>query len=318
MLAVILSGCAEEPTAGTVSETRFLMDTVCTITLYGTSDRALLNEAFDLCAEYEAILSVTVEGSDIWRINHAGGTPVTIMPQTAELIRLGVFYGELSGGKFDITIGRLSALWDFTGESGIPSSENIESARDTVDFRKISFDGNTVQLSDPDARIDLGGIAKGYIADRVADFLKAQGVHGAVIDLGGDIAVVGSKPDGTPWRIGVRQPFGGYSELLGAVELDESSIVSSGTYERQFEENGIIYHHILDPKTGMPVDSDVISVTLVAESALTGDIVSTIVILAGSDSAADLFSMTPGFVGALLVLDSGELLEYGDIVFLNL
>jgi thiamine biosynthesis lipoprotein len=292
-----------------------LLDTVCTITVYGTQDHSLLDGAFELLAEYEALLSVTVEGSDVWRINHAGGAPVTVAPQTLELIRLGIEYGAVSDGKFDITIGKLSTLWDFTGHSGVPSGTELENARDTVDYRQIVIDGNTVRLTNPEARIDLGGIAKGYIVDRLADFLRESGVAGAIIDLGGDIAVIGEKPDGTPWRIGVRQPFGGLNDLLGLVEIGETSVVSAGVYERMFEENGVIYHHILDPDTGMPVKSDVISVTVMTESTVIGDIVSTIILLVGSERADGIFNQTPGFIGALLVLETGELVEYGDIDF---
>jgi len=275
----------------------------------------MLVEALDLCAEYEAMFSISVEGSDVWRINHAGGTPVAVSPQTASLLRLGVEYGEFSGGKFDITVGRLSTLWDYTGESGVPAEEDIAFARGTVDFRGILVDGNTVQLSDPEAWIDLGAIAKGYIADQLADFLKTRGVTGAVVELGGDISTVGAKPDGSPWRIGVRQPFGGLRDLLGVVELGESAIVSSGIYERMFEENGIIYHHILDPGTGMPARTDVVSATLVTDSAVVGDILSTIVILVGSEAAAELLSQAPGFIGMVLALQNGDLLQYGEIGF---
>jgi len=298
-----------------ISDSRFILDTVCTISILGTQDRTLLNEAFNLCTEYEKMLSITVEGSDVWRINHAGGTPVTVAPETIELLRLGIYYAELSGGIFDITVGRLSTLWDYSGKSGVPSGADLAFALDTVDFRGIHIEGNTVQLENPETWIDLGGIAKGYIADRISDFLREHGVPGAVIDLGGDIAIVGAKPDGSPWRIGVRQPFGEISDLLGAVSLGESSIVSSGIYERKFEENGIIYHHILDTNTGMPARSDIISATVVADSTVVGDIVSTIVIIAGSGAAAKLLDQTPGFIGALLVLDNGELLQYGDLDF---
>jgi thiamine biosynthesis lipoprotein len=226
-------------------------------------------------------------------------------------------YGRFSGGQFDITIGRLSALWDFSGRSGVPPGSDIESARDTIDYSQIIILGNTVRLADPEALIDLGGIAKGYIADRLADFLRGRGVAGAIIELGGDIILVGEKPDKTPWRIGVRQPFGERSELIGAVETSAAAIVTSGIYERMFEENGVIYHHILDPGTGMPVKSDVVSATVVAESAVAGDVLSTVIVLLGSERAVSLLWNMPGFVGAMLVLDNGELLQFGEIVFLS-
>ena len=298
-----------------VSGTRLLLDTYCTITVFGSNEQSLLDEAFDLCSRYEALFSITVEGSDVWRINHAGGMPVAVDQETLALIGDMRKFGDITGGKFDISIGRLSTLWDFTGQSGIPSETDIVFARNTVNYENILIDGNTVQLVDPEAWIDLGGVAKGYIADRIAAFLMERGVTGAVIDLGGDVALAGNKPDGTLWRIGIRRPFGGISDLLGVVETGAASIVTSGTYERQFESDGVIYHHILDPDTGMPVETDIVSVTIISDSAAAGDALSTSVLLIGSDMAADLLNRVPGFIGALIVLENGDLLEYGDIVF---
>jgi thiamine biosynthesis lipoprotein len=170
-----------------------------------------------------------------------------------------------------------------------------------------------VQLEDPDAWIDLGAIAKGYIADKIAEYLIARGVTSAVIDLGGDVVAVGSKQDGSLWRIGVRKPGGNANELLGVVETGEASIVSSGIYERKFEKDGVIYHHILDPNTGMPARGDVISATVVAENAVIGEGLSTIIILAGSESVKALIDLVPGLIGVVLVLENGELLKYGDM-----
>ena len=314
ILIASLGGCAEKQQAP-VSETRVLLDTYCTITIYGTHDPELLDEAFGLCAEYEALFSITIENSDIWRINHAGGAPVAVAPQTCELIKAGMDFGELSGGMFDITIGRISTMWDFSGDPQVPAQEELDAMLRTVDFRKIIIGGDTVRLADPEAWIDLGGIAKGYIADRLASFLRENGIKNAVIDLGGDIAVIGKKPDGNPWMIGVKQPFGDRNDLLGIVKTAEASIVTSGIYERQFVEDGIQYHHILDPYTGMPSRSDVIGATIMAESAAAGDALSTIAVLKGSKKAADLLSNAQGFIGALLVLENGELLQIGDIDF---
>jgi thiamine biosynthesis lipoprotein len=214
---------------------------------------------------------------------------------------------------FDITIGKLSRLWDFNGEPGIPSEDELEAARKTVDYRKVRIFDKTVQLENPDAWIDLGAIAKGYIADKIAEFLLARGVTGAVIDLGGDVVAIGSRQSGGLWRIGVRRPGGNASDLLGVVETGEASIVSSGVYERGFEIDGVTYHHILDPNTGLPVQSDVISATVVTENAVLGEGLSTIIILAGSTSVEVLMDQIPGFVGAVLVLENGELRTFGDM-----
>jgi len=309
------AGCSQRRITEPISETRLLLDTVCTITAYDPAQRQLLTEALDLCAEYEALLSRTLEGSDIWRINHAQGEPVMVEAPTAELLRAGLDYGAFSGGCFDITVGRLSALWDFNGNPEVPSPIDLAAARDTADYRQVFITGNSVRLGNAESWLDLGGIAKGYIADQLAGFLKGRGVESAIVDLGGNIVTVGAKPDNSLWHIGVEQPFSERSEIIGSLSVGEASIVTSGIYERKFTENGVLYHHILDPSSGMPAESDVISVTIVSESSTIGDALSTIVILLGSEKSAPLFEQTPGLMGAVLMLKSGELVQYGDIDF---
>lgn len=315
LISVPLTGCNRSRTLEPISETRLLLDTVCTVTVYDPAERGLLTEALDLCAKYESLYSRTVEGSDIWRINHAQGAPVTVDASTAELIQDALDYGALSGGWFDITVGRLCALWDFNGNPAVPPPDKLAEARDTVDYRRVLVDGTTVQMGNDEAWLDLGGIAKGYIADQLAAFLKGRGVKSAIIDLGGNIVTVGLKPDGGQWHIGVEQPFSDHNELIGSLNTGEASIVTSGIYERQFMENGVLYHHVLNPYSGMPVDSDVVSATIVSESSTVGDALSTIVILLGSEKAASLLDQTPGLMGAVLMLKSGELLQYGDVDF---
>lgn len=298
-----------------VSEWRLLLDTICTITLYEPRDRALAIEALDLCQEYEKLFSVTIEDSDVWRINHAEGAPVTVSPQTTELICMGLNFGILSGGMFDITIGGLTSLWNFKGDPAVPAAEDINAALSSVDFRSVivSKNENTVQVKNSEARLDLGGIAKGFIADKIAGFLLDRGVKAAVIDLGGNVYVLGRKPGGSPWRVGVRKPFSVNGELFGTIETGAASVVTSGVYERQFESGGVVYHHILDPKTGAPVISDVVSATVITESSAEGDALSTTLVLAGSEKAGELTSGVPGFIGAILILVGGDVLRIGEI-----
>jgi len=325
-----LSGCNRDSNAAPVSESRLLLDTVCTITIYDPAIQEPLIEAMELCSQYEFMFSRTKEGGDVWRINNAGGMPVEVDEQVVRLLREGLYYGDLSGGWFDITIGRLSALWDFNGAPAVPSQEALVAARNTVDYRQVFIDGDTVRLGDAEVMLDLGGIAKGYIADRLADFLKERGVESAIIDLGGNIVTVGLKPSsgrrssgsgrrsngGQLWNIGVTAPFQARSELIGSLSVEEASIVTSGIYERQFIENDTLYHHILDPFSGLPVDSDVMSVTIVSESSAVGDALSTIVLLLGSEGAVPMLEQAPGIMGAVLMLKSGELLQFGDINFI--
>jgi len=331
IVTISCSGCTNDSPV-LFNETRLLMDTYCTITIHGDIEQGLLDEAFMLCTELEALFSITIEGSDVWRINHAGGEPVSIDPRTIELIGVGLEFGVLSEGMLDISIGRLSRLWDFGKRQGdgssvlvsnprpldtLPLLLEIDNVKSTIDYTKITIINNTIQLENPDTWIDLGAIAKGYIADKVAEMLIERGVSGALIDLGGDVRTVGSRQDGNPWRIALRKPFGSMEDWVGIVEVSDVAVVSSGTYERQFEVDGVIYHHILDPFTGMPVKTDIVSATVIAKNALTGEGLSTIAILAGSDKASWFFERSDDFFGAFLVLDTGELLEFGDIQFVR-
>ena len=317
-LLVIAGGCGSARAATQTSASRLMLDTFCKISIYGsygTQDDVILNDTLDLCSDYEALLSVTVEGSDVWRINHAGGAPVSVAPQTIEVIKTGLKYGELSGGMFDITVGRLSDLWDFTGLSGVPSESDIARVRATVDYGKVIIDGDTVTMLDTEAWIDLGGVAKGYIADKAAEFLEERGVIAAVIDFGGNIVVMGEKPDASAWRVGVTTPFSERDDLIGIVETSEASVVSSGIYERRFIENGVLYHHILDPNTGMPVKSDIVGATVVSANSADADALSTTLVLLGSERAPDIIANAPDVVGALLILEDGEIMQLGEIDF---
>ena len=154
---------------------------------------------------YEKLFSRTIEGSDIWRVNHANGQPVEVAPETAEMIAIALHYSELSNGKFDISVAPVSSLWDFKSETHVvPDPALIAEGIAHVDYRQIKLSGNTVQLSDPKGALDLGAIAKGYIADKVAELLRSRNVTSALINLGGNVVVVGSRPDGTPWRVGIQ------------------------------------------------------------------------------------------------------------------
>ena len=321
---LIGTGCANRQQGEHLSETRLLLDTYCTITIHGDVDSELLDDAFTLCAKLEALFSITIEDSDVWRINHAEGEIVEVHPRTIEVIKAGLEFSELSDGMFDITIGRLTRLWNFSGQgeqgdrSRVPLSADIDVALQSVENAEIFIDGNNIRLAKPPgeslyAWIDLGGIAKGYIADLLAAFLVMQGVNGAMIDLGGDVTTVGNRVDGNPWRIALRKPFGTMEEWIGIVEASDFAVVSSGIYERQFEKDGVIYHHILDPFTGMPVITDVVSAVIIAENALIGEGLSTIAVLVGSEKAPQLFEQVQGFICAVLILDDGEILVIGDM-----
>ena len=299
-----LAGCTKSASAiEQRSATTFNFDTVCTIA--GVMSQEVLDEACALCERFEKLLSRTIATSDVGRINAAAGEAVEVDPLTAELIVSALGYCEESEGLFDITIGAVSELWDFT-EGVVPSEEAIAQALPHVGWRNVQVKGSTVRLLDPDARIDLGGIAKGYIADALVDLLAERGVTSASVNLGGNVCVLGNKPDGSPWSVGVRDPDDSSgSSVIAKVPLSGGSVVTSGLYERSFESGGRRYWHILDPHTGYPVETDIISATIVSERSIDGDGYTKPLFMWGPDEALRRLSRKPG-LQALLVTADGE------------
>ena len=295
-----LSSC--KGTAGvsqeeTLEETVFLFDTL--VSLQASCSQELMDQAVARCEYFDSIFSRTREGSDVWRINHAQGQAVEVERETAECIQASLEYSRISHGAFDITIGAVSELWDFT--DGIkPDDDAIQAALSHINFEAIQVDETTVQLSDPEAKIDLGALAKGYICDDIAQLLRDGGCQSACINLGGNVYVLGSKTDGSPWTIGVQDPNGQEKkDLIARTEAEDISAVTSGLYERYFEEDGVRYYHILDPKTGYPVQTDVLSDSVLSERSLDADAFSTILFLLGSEEGMALLEERPELSGLI-------------------
>lgn len=290
----------------TVSDNYFCLDTICTITIYDQDEetgKALVAEAFEICKTYENMLSKTIEDSDVYKINHADGQPVEVSDETLEVIKKGIEFGDLSGGKFDITIGAVSALWDFHSENpAVPDDADIQEALKTVDYTQIKIDENRVTLSNPDAQLDLGGIAKGYIADRVTEHLQEAGVEQAIIDLGGNIVALGEKAEGTPWTIGLERPYSDRSEIIGSVKVTNETITTSGVYERCFEQDGIMYHHVLDPDTGYPAETYLEAVTVKAPAGYSAecDAFGTVFLILGEEESKKILEQYPDFQAAFI------------------
>lgn len=285
----------------------FYFNTIIAIQLNDSQDESLIDTCFDMANTYEHYFSRTLEGSDIYNINHANGAPVEVHDETAELIRYGIAFGDLSGGVFDISIGALTDLWDIPNNNGtIPAQTQIDAALATVDYRQITVDGNTVTLGNPDAALDLGGIAKGYVADRMREYLNANGACEGFINLGGNVLTLGQKANDEPYHIGIRKPFGEDGETITAVDVTDRSIVTSGRYERYFEKDGHIYHHILDPKNGYPYDNGLNGVTILSDSSMAGDALSTICFALGQEKGTEFLSSMPSndFLNPILAAET--------------
>ncbi len=276
--SILLTSCSGK--GKTISESGFYFDTVITITLYDESLQKELSHCMEMASEYEKLFSATMEDSDISKINAIPRRAVHVNPETLELISLGLYYGKLSEGRFDITIGKLADLWAFE-KAIVPDDKAINHIRSHVDYRKISIKDDTVLLKDPDASIDLGGIAKGYIADKIKEYLKGEGIEQGLINLGGNVLTLGEKPDKKPYCIGIQKPFSNDGSPIVSVETVNKSVVTSGNYQRYFKADGHIYHHILDKTTGYPCENGLNSVTIISDSSAEGDALSTSVFLMG-------------------------------------
>lgn len=296
-------GRSKEP----VSKSDFYFNTVITITLYGEENASYIDDCFKLASHYENLFSNTIADSDISKINNANGTPVTVDDDTIELLQKGIYYGDLSQGQFDITIGKLSSLWDFPNNSGtVPSESDIEATLSTIDYHAIVIDGNEVSLSNPDAMIDLGGIAKGYIADKMKDYLNEKDITSGMINLGGNVLTLGDKPDGSNYNIGIQKPFSDDGTAIASVEVSDETVVSSGVYERYFYVSDNFYHHILNPKTGYPYDNNLLGVTIICPKSVDGDGLSTTCFALGLEDGMKLIESLDD-TEAIFITDDYEL-----------
>lgn len=294
-----------------ITETAIKLNTVVTISIYDSRDTSLLDRCMELCDQYEQIFSRTLETSELYRLNHqelADADGVShLSPDLADLISRGLEYGTLSQGRFDIAIGPVSSLWDFTSDHpSVPDDSLIQAALPLVNYQDVILDGREITFQKKGMQLDLGAIAKGYIADRLKEYLINQGVQSAVINLGGNVLCVGSRPDGTPFRVGLQRPFADRNETIGTIEVNDLSVVSSGIYERYFEQDGRMYHHILDPATGYPCENNLIAVTILSEESTDGDALSTTCFALGLEDGMKLVESLQD-VEAMFITDDYEL-----------
>jgi thiamine biosynthesis lipoprotein len=299
---ILLSGCGAAANES-YTKTGTYFDTVITVAVYGKQNQKYLKGCFDLAGHYEKLLSNTIRTSDISRINDAGGKYVTVDSDTIEVLKDALYYCRKSQGAFDITIGKTADLWDFADNKGtIPADSKIRDTVSHVNYRNISIRGQQAALKDAKAEIDLGAIAKGFIADKMKAYLEKNNVSSAIINLGGNVLLVGSKPDGSSYKVGVEKPFQ-TEESLGTLTLSDKSVVTSGVYQRYFKKNGIIYHHILNTRTGYPVSNQLYSVTIISDSSTQGDGLSTTCFALGLKKGMRLIEQTDGVEAIFVTSD---------------
>lgn len=275
-----------------ISRTDYKLNTVVYVALYDKQEEGILDVCMNLCSLYEQTFSRTSPTSELYKLNKT--KEMDVSDELLELIALGVDLGEKTDGLFDITIAPIAALWDFSGEEpSVPTQEELDEALCSVDYHNIRIEGNHITLEN-DASIDLGALAKGYIADRLKDYLISEGVSSAIINLGGNTLCVGSKPGKESFQIAIKKPFTDQNEVLEVISINDQSLVTSGIYERGFEEDGIWYHHILDPSTGYPNDTDLVSVSIQSDLSVEGDALSTICMSLGSEKAQEFLKEYPG------------------------
>ena len=309
--ALLISGCSGITDKKDLTYTDTLFDTVISIKILDPVDKSVIKGCEKLCKEYDAKFSKSNEDSEISKINNAKGQFVEVSDDTITLLEKGIYYGDMSKGLFDITIGSVSKLWDFHAEKpSVPSKKKINSGRKHVNYRNIMIVDNKVKLTDRKASLDVGAIAKGYIADRLKDYLVSKNVKHAIINLGGNVLVLGTKTDGSEYNIGIQRPFDESGKPITSIKVADKSVVTTGTYQRYFEKKGKLYHHILSPNTGRPCKNSWSSVTIITDSSLTADAMSTTCFLLGFEEGMKLVNLLDN-VDAIFITDDNEI-HYSD------
>ena len=308
-----LVSCRNSERQAPVEQTRFLMDTAVRVAVYGREMSrkkidAAIDRTFEVMKEIEAKTSIHVDTSEVSRMNQAaGGNAVQISPETMDILSRAIEISRKTQGAFDVTIGVIKSVWAFDSENpAVPDESFIRSLLSKVDYRKIRLRDMEAFLNEPGMQIDMGGIAKGFVIDMGVQSLKESGIQAGLVEAGGDLRVFGLHPHRNRWKIGVRHPRSQAGELIGVIETDETSIATSGDYERYFIKDGKRYHHILNPKTGFP-GGGCISVTIVTESALMADALATAVFVLGHEEGMSLIGRLEGVEGLILYEKDGQL-----------
>ncbi len=290
---LLMSACGQPDEAG-YSESFFADDTFITFTAYGDNAEKAVSAAREKFTESERLWSVTNENSEIYALNHSGGQAVNVSAETAEILEFALDMSERTGGALDPTVYPILRSWGFTtDENRIPSDDEIKDLLPLVGYGNVGLNGVSVRLPE-NMMIDLGSVGKGFAGDMAAEILRENGIDCALLDIGGNILTVGSKPDGSDWRVGIKDPDGNGN--AGVICIADKAAASSGNYERFFiGEDGKKYGHIIDPSTGYPVDNDILSVTIISDTGRSCDALSTAVFVMGLEKGIKFWQNDPFF-----------------------
>lgn len=311
-----LIGCTNsKDDSNPLSKTEYFMGTVVTVTLYDNKSEKIIDKAFEEVKKIEQLVSINMEGTELDEVNNnAGIKPVKVSDDTYNIIKKGLEYSSLTNGSFDITIGPLVKLWSIgLPEAKVPTLDEIKGALKYINYKDVEINDSekTVFLKKPGMIIDLGGIAKGYTADVIAQTLKDEGVEKAIIDLGGNVYALGEKAENTLWRIGIQNPDQTRGEIVGSINVKDKSIVTSGIYERFIEQDGVKYHHILSPETGYPYDNEIAGVTIISDKSIDGDALSTSVFSMGVAKGLEFVNSLPDIEAIFITKDHKVYLTEG-------
>lgn len=305
LVSALLTGCGiKEPLKGSCDI--FSMDTYMNLQAYGDAADAALKKAESEIIRLEKLLSVTDVNSDTYKLNASHGSPTEVDSDVMELIRYGIDMGSKTSGSLDITVYPVLREWGFTtGDYKIPTEDTINEILKNVGYDKIIFDNNEVTLPEG-IEVDFGAIAKGYTSDRIMKIFRENGISSAIISLGGNVQTLGRKPDGSLWKVAVIDPFDP-DKAVGILETANKAVITSGNYERYFTgDDGKNYCHIIDPSTGRPAENGLVSVTVIGESGIMCDALSTALFVMGRDRAEELWRSDQSF-DMILVESDGSI-----------
>ncbi len=296
-----------------LSQTFYIYDTVVNIKVFG--DKVAQQNMDDIQSMLERMdkqFSRTKEGGEVYAVNQAAGKEaVVVSDETLDIVKQSVQYAEEMDGLFDPTIGPLIDLWNIgSGGDKVPDQADIDKATSLTNYKDVIIDdaAKTVMLAKEGMVLDLGGIGKGYAADRIADYLKEQGLNSAMINLGGSsIIALGTKPNGAEWNIGLQDPDQSRGSQLGTIKITDEVIDASGVYERYFMQDNVRYHHILDPRTGYPSQNGLKSLTIMSPNATDADALSTGVFLMGLEEGMKYLESLPEDVEAFFISDDNKI-----------